>query len=132
MNFSIEITALYASILAILFVALAFNVIRFRFKYKVGLGAGEHSELDKAIRIHGNFAEYMPLAMLLMAGAELSNVDDAWLHIAGITFVVGRLLHTVGLTKTKGTSMPRFIGMISTFICMLVLAIVNIIQFFAG
>ena len=55
MGFNLDITGLYAGLLAILLVVLSFNVIRFRLKHRVGTGHGDVSELDKAIRIHGNF-----------------------------------------------------------------------------
>jgi len=132
MNLSIDltITALYASLLALLFLALSFNIIRLRFKLKVGVGDGGEKTLTKAIRAHGNFSEYIPLALILLASYELSGADALWLHILGATLFVGRILHAIGLSKSIGTSMPRFIGMISIFVVLLILAIENIRLFF--
>jgi len=129
MDINITITAFYASLLALLFIALSFNVIRLRFKLKVGVGDGGEKSLTKAIRIHGNFAEYMPLALLLLAGYELSGADSLWLHIFGSVLFIGRMLHAIGLSKSIGTSIPRFLGTITMFIVMLILAIINICAF---
>ncbi len=123
---TLTITALYASLLALLFLSLSFNVIRLRFKLKVGLGDGGERLLTKAVRVHGNFSEYMPLALILLASYELSGADALWLHILGSVLLLGRLLHAVGLSKSMGTSIPRVSGMITTFIVLLVLAIENI------
>ena len=83
----------------------------------MGTGHGDVSELDKAIRIHGNFSEYMPIALVLLGVLELGGLADTWLHVFGATLVVGRLLHAAGLSKTKGTSLPRLVGVLSTFYC---------------
>jgi len=126
---NITITAFYASLLALLFIALSFNVIRLRFKLKVGLGDGGEKALIKAIRIHGNFAEYIPLALILLAGYELSGADSFWIHFFGSVLFLSRILHAVGLSKSIGTSKPRALGTISLFIVLLILSIANICEF---
>lgn len=116
-------TAVYAPLLALLYVGLAFYVIRQRFKLRVGLGDGNQPDLIKAIRMHGNFAEYVPLLLVLMLIAEQTQ-QPAWLiHLAGVLTLVGRLLHLTGLLRSSGTSVPRFFGMIATFSALLLLAI---------
>ncbi|MCW8865547.1 MAG: MAPEG family protein [Colwellia sp.] len=129
MDINITITAFYASLLALLFLALSFNVIRLRLKLKVGVGDGGEKALTKAIRIHGNFAEYMPLALILLAGYELSGADSLWLHLLGSVLFIGRVLHALGLSQSIGTSKPRVIGTLSMFIVLLILAIANICAF---
>jgi uncharacterized membrane protein YecN with MAPEG domain len=126
MTVSLSITGLYASLLALLLITLSINVIRLRLSLKVGIGDGEQKPLAKAIRIHGNFIEYMPLALILMACYELNGADDLWLHILGSLLFVGRILHAVGLSKSIGTSFQRQFGILSTFIVLLVLAVENI------
>ncbi|WP_274620662.1 MAPEG family protein [Colwellia maritima] len=73
MAINITITAFYASLLTLLYIGLSFNVIRLRFKLKVGVGDGGQEQLTKAIRIHGNFSEYMPLALILLVGLNLAE-----------------------------------------------------------
>ncbi len=128
MNLSIDltVTALYASLLALVFLTLSFNVIRLRLKLKVGVGDGGERTLTKAIRIHGNFAEYVPLALILLASYELNGANTVWLHVLGAILFIGRVLHAIGLSKSIGTSKPRFAGTLSTFIVLLILAIENI------
>ena len=128
MNITIDltITALYASLLTLLFLGLSFNIIRLRRKLRVGVGDNGELILSKAIRVHGNFSEYMPLALILLACYEVSGANTLWLHGLGATLVIGRILHAIGLSKSIGTSSQRFFGMISTFLVLLILAIENI------
>ena len=60
------VTPLFASIFALMYLYLSFGVIKFRLKHQVSLGTGEHSDLEKAMRTHGNFAEYVPLCLILL------------------------------------------------------------------
>lgn len=126
---SVQITGLYAGILALMFIFLSVNVIRNRFKHKVGLGSGESKELEAAIRIHGNFSEYIPLGIILMAIYELNGGDSTTLHVIGSAIVIGRIGHFIGLSKSRGTSLPRVIGTLTVFISFLVLAVLNIWSF---
>jgi len=122
----LSITGFYGGLLALLFVGLAFNIIRLRYKFQVGIGDGEQPVLAKAIRVHGNFAEYVPITLLLLACYELNGGADLWLHILGMSIFIGRVLHAIGLTKTTGTSKQRQLGMLSIFLVMMILAVENI------
>lgn len=49
------------------------------------------------MRIHGNFIEYVPMAIILMGIAELGG-GPAWaLHTYGIALVVARAVHCYAL-----------------------------------
>ena len=122
------ITAIYAAILAVMYVGLALAVVRQRFKLRVGLGDGQQPELIKAIRIHGNFAEYVPMLLVIMLIVEQQQAQAWQLHLLGALTLGGRLLHLVGLRKSSGTSIPRFFGMIATFCALLCGAAILLIQ----
>ncbi len=122
MSFDFVVLPYYAAALAVGYVVLAFLVIRQRFKYRVGLGDGQHPELIKVVRIHGNFAEYVPFLLLLLLILELQGAALWQLHLVGALTLGGRVLHAIGLLKTSGTSAPRFIGMVSTFSALLIAA----------
>ena len=126
---TLSLTGFYASLLGILYIGLANNIIRLRRKFKVGIGSGDNKFLAKAIRIHGNFAEYIPLALILLAVYELNGASVIMQHALGATLVVGRALHAIGLTKSIGISIQRQVGMLSTFLVILILAVENIRSF---
>ncbi len=66
------VTSIIAAVLTIIFIKLSFNVISLRRKNKVGLGNGGHEDLERAIRAQGNFAEYVPFGVILIACLELN------------------------------------------------------------
>ena len=66
----VSITALYAGLLALIFVALGINVTVHRVKLSVPLGDRGNSQMLRMMRLHGNAAEYIPLAVALMATYE--------------------------------------------------------------
>lgn len=125
---SVRITAIYASVLAILYIVLSFRVAQRRRKFQVGLGTGESRELERAIRIHGNFAEYVPLALLLLVVYETGGATGWAVHAAGAALVIARVLHAIGLTQSSGRSAGRFIGTVGTWLVILGLALANLVQ----
>ena len=116
---NLTITPLYAALLAFFYVILAALVIRQRFKSQVGLGDGQQPALIKTIRMHGNFAEYVPFMLLLLLLLELQGSALWQLHLIGSLILGGRILHAIGLNLSAGTSVPRFLGMVSTFAALL-------------
>lgn len=115
------ITMFYAGLLALVFLALALRVVRLRRSLQVGLGSGGHEVLDRAVRAHANFAEYVPLVLLLLALVEAGTAAPVWLvHLLGLVLLVGRLIHGfLGLNRRSGYSAGRFWG---TFLTWLVMA----------
>lgn len=110
-----RITLLIASLHVVLMLALAARVVFLRRSARVGLGDGGDKVLMRRIRAHGNFVEYVPLALLMLALLELSGVGAYWLWGFGGTLLVGRLLHAYGLSRRSGTSPGRFIGTLLTW-----------------
>lgn len=123
---TLSITGLYLSLLGLLYIVLAVRIIKLRYRFKTGIGDGGHEPLTQAIRVHGNFAEYTPITFLLLACAELNGSAAMLLHIVGAAFFIGRVLHSIAITYSTGPSKFRFIGMISSFFSIIVLAIENI------
>lgn len=118
----LTITPLYAAILALLVVGLTLRVVWLRRQFQVGIGTGQERELAKAIRAHGNAAETIPLALVLMLLVELGPAPAVALHSAGAALVIGRCAHAFGLSRHAGTSPGRVIGMVLTLLVVLFLA----------
>jgi hypothetical protein len=110
------ITPLYAALFAILYLALTVGVIRNRYRFEVSLGDGGHTELHRVIRGHGNFSEYVPMALLLMVIAEVANADKTLVHANGAMLLTGRILHAYALVLTTGNMQARRWGMILTLL----------------
>lgn len=118
------ITPLYASVLALIYVALSFRVIGVRRAGNISLGDGGNDELARRIRVHGNFAEYAPFTLVLMTLAELQDRSPYVLHFIGISILLGRLLHALGLSTRHG--MLRVAGMVLTFTALIAGAFANL------
>ena len=117
------ITALYAGALGLFFVMLAIRVIGLRRSAKVGLGDGGNAVLLRAIRVHGNFAEYAPFSLLLMALSEGLGAPALLLHIAGSVLLAGRVIHAIGVSRAPEIPLCRIVGMAATFTTIGILAV---------
>ena len=109
------ITALYASLLAVIFVLLSARVITQRRAAKVEIGPGESRELLRRMRVHANFAEYAPFALVLLGLAESLHVPSPLLHLTGLILVAGRYIHAYGLSPSPHIMRLRVTGMMLTF-----------------
>ena len=109
------VSPLYVGLCALIFIALSARVIRGRGRRSVNLGHGGHADLETAIRIHANFAEYVPLALLIIVLVEAIGFSRYWVHVLGIALVAGRLLHAWGFTHHKQPSPGRIAGVTLTF-----------------
>ena len=121
------VTSIIASILTLIFVRLSFAVIGLRRKNKVGLGSGGHEDLERAIRAQGNFAEYVPFGIILIACLELNGAPWWLVAIPGITLIVGRMIHAKGINVPPPDFSKRILGMKFTFNTLIALVILNLV-----
>jgi uncharacterized protein len=106
-----KITAFYASLLAALFLFLSLRVIGWRRQQRVEIGHGDDAQLLRRMRVHANFAEYVPFALLLMGLAENLGPPQILTHLVGLLLLVGRVLHAYGLSQTPHILRYRVRGM---------------------
>jgi uncharacterized membrane protein YecN with MAPEG domain len=109
-------TALYAALLGILFLVITVGVFSARRAAKVAVGTGEDRMLLRASRAHANFAEYVPLILLLMALAESTGAPRLLLHAIGLATLVGRALHAFGIRQEPEPLVFRKYGMLLTLL----------------
>lgn len=121
------ITGLYAGILAVVFVILSFNVIVRRVKNRMPYGDNNNADLMHAVRIHGNFAEYVPFVLILMMLYEKQAGSLYIVHAVGITLIIARLLHMIGL---HSNIIPARIG--GTALTQLLMAILAVLLILKG
>ncbi|HET6321171.1 MAG TPA: MAPEG family protein [Hyphomicrobium sp.] len=110
----LQITAFYAALLAILFLVLSVRVITLRQESRVEFEHGGDPELRRRIRAHANFAEYVPLTLVLMGLAESMSPPDIVVHLCGLLLLGGRLLHAYGISRTPPVMRYRVYGMVLT------------------
>ena len=126
----LPVTSIIAALAALLYIALAMRVIGVRRSDKVSLGDAANKTLETRIRQHGNFNEYIPLALILMAIAELQNAPRLLLIVLGLAILGGRLAHVYGLENVHNAvgRKLRTYGMLSTFLSLVVLSLTLVLQ----
>jgi len=124
------VTPLYAGILAMLFLVLSARVVAVR--SRVSLGDGGDPLVLRRMRGHANFAEYVPLILVMMAMLELGHASIYVLHGLGIALVIARLLHGYALSFTQKFKFGRFWGTALTFGVMGIAALLCLYQALRG
>jgi uncharacterized protein len=116
------IMPIYAAIFAIFFIVLSFRVARQRQSLKIGLGDGGNKDMQRAVRVHANFAEYVPLCLLMIYLVEQSGVYAWFVHALGMGLLVGRLSHAYGVSQNRENLVFRVMGIVLTFVVLSVCA----------
>lgn len=118
-------TSIYAGLCGLLMAWLALQTIKARRASRVKLGDGGDFALQSAIRAHGNFAEYMPIVLVLLFLLEYNGAPVLAIHVVGIAFLIGRWIHAQGLLKDDVRK--RVKGMGFTLAILIGLAVANIL-----
>lgn len=111
----ITIVPAYAAIFGLLMIGFAMRVIRERRLTGVPLGHGTAPNLERAIRAHGNYAEYVPLTLLLLAFVELAGNQPWVVHGLCLVLLSGRVVHAIGISRAPENYFFRTAGMALTF-----------------
>jgi uncharacterized protein len=112
---TMPITTLSAGLLALLFIVLSLRVIGARRGANVAIGDGGNKTLARRARVHANFAEYVPMALLLMGLAESGGAAKTQIWMASGLLLVGRVVHAYGVSQEKEVLAFRVAGMGMTF-----------------
>lgn len=116
-------TLLTAGTLGLLFFVLSLRVVQRRLSGMVPFGDGGDQALLERVRAHGNFAEYVPFLLVLMAGVEISaGHHSPWLWGAGATMVLARICHAIGISRPSPNAF-RSVGVVLTWVLLLALSL---------
>lgn len=123
------VTPMYAGLLALLYLVLSYRVTQGR-GHGVSLGDGGDPVLLRRIRGHGNFAEYVPLILLMIGLLELGHFPAYVLHVLGLTLLIARILHGYALSFTESFKFGRYWGTALTFLLLLVCGVLCLYEAF--
>ncbi|NET01459.1 MAG: glutathione metabolism protein [Sphaerospermopsis sp. SIO1G2] len=127
-----NIVPIYAALLGILFFILSIRIIGLRRSLKIGIGDSGNSTIIRAMRVHSNFSEYVPLCLLLLGFVEFQGTFPIVLHILGSGLVLGRILHAYGVSQTQENFRFRVSGMALTFTCLITSCGILVFNFFTN
>ena len=86
------VTAVFAAVTGLLLLVLSAQVVKYRIKYRQGLGVADDPEFEAAVRAHANLVEYAPLGLIMLGIAEVNGVPATLIYWTGMALVVGRIL----------------------------------------
>jgi uncharacterized membrane protein YecN with MAPEG domain len=127
-----SITGFYLGILALLYFVLGAQVSRLRRGNRVLFGDGDNRELRSAIRAHANFAEYVPVIVLLVAILEISGLPALRVHLLMGALLVARLLHPLGMyvgPRSLQFQICRVGGILLTLLVLVAAAVMALLRF---
>lgn len=123
------ITLFYAGLLGVLHVILAENVLKTYVRRT--LGRIDDETVQKAQRVHGNFTEYVPHALILIALLEINGAPAPAIHALGGLLLLARLLHVWGMYMKRVINPARTTGVQMTAFVILAAGVGGIVMFVA-
>lgn len=105
------ITAFTAALLALISIKLTLDIITLRRSEHVIIGDGGQDRLAQAIRLHGNFIEQVPIALIVLALAEMLGAWWPLVLMASVCLVAGRLVHMRTFKDGQHNLKLRTLGM---------------------
>lgn len=93
-----HVVFLYAALLALIFVALSIRTLLMRRRLQIAIGDAGNQSMLRSMRVHANFAEYVPLSLLLIFFVESSGANPVLVHALGMSIVAGRISHAFGVS----------------------------------
>jgi len=105
------------------------RVGQMRMKHKVNLGDGGNSDVQCAIRAHGNYIEYAPLALIGLYALSTLGASALLVNILGAAFLAVRVAHFMGLGLGRW-SKGRAVGTMGTMLTLLATAIALLVHIF--
>jgi uncharacterized membrane protein YecN with MAPEG domain len=130
---AIPVTLGSAGLLGLFYIVLSLLVVRARGSYKVSIGDGSDKPgaegLAILIRSHGNFSEYVPLALILLGGIEAAGASHTLCLILAAMLIIGRILHPIGLGR-PAPNPYRAGGAMLTWTMMIIASIVALVAVF--
>ena len=116
---SINAAVLYIGLFCLLMLVLKGNVGRVRTREKIGFGDGGNEPMQRALRVQGNAVEDVPVVLVGLIGLGALVAPALLIHVLGASFLLGRLLHAIGLGGSSGGSPGRMFGTLISLLVML-------------
>ena len=126
------LTAVYGAILGLIYAIISSWVIAGRFKFDVLHGDGGSLPMNCRMRAHANFAEYVPMILLLVGLLEAGGGSAVAVHGLLLVLVVTRVLHPIGMVAPEN-SLQQYVcrgaSAAVTLIVMTVAAVLLLVRF---
>ncbi len=111
---ALPVTSIFVAIATITLACLGLLVATTRLRMRIRFGDNGEKVLMKRIRTHGNFVEYVPLALIALAIVEYNGAAKWIVWTLGGVLVVSRASHAAGILT--GVIPFRSVGITLTFL----------------
>lgn len=109
----LHISLIAAALAGAIVLWLGWRCGKVRMADKILHGDGGNALLARRMRAQANFTEYTPIALVLVLTLDLAGRDGWPLALAALAFMLGRVLHAVGM-DAEAVIWSRQAGMILT------------------
>jgi uncharacterized membrane protein YecN with MAPEG domain len=126
---SLPLTSTFASLFTLFYLILSFRigylrgspVMKLIFKMDQEVPT---TKLERTVRAHGNFSEYVPIFLVLSMILEFSgNASFNYLLLICSIFAYGRLAHAICFSMYDSNPFLRISGMLCTYLGLGILAV---------
>ena len=104
---------------------LGMRIGKLRHAHKVSVGDGGNEAIIRRMRAQANFIENTPLMLILIGVIEASGKGGLWLAPIGALFMLGRVLHAIGMDGNL--TWGRMVGTLSAYLGSIGLAVVAVL-----
>jgi len=122
----LQTTLCLAAAAAIVNFWLTYRIGQLRRRFGVSVGHGGNEALERRMRAQLNFAENVPLVLILIGAIELAGKGGTWLAVVGAAFMLARMLHALGMDGGQ-FAWGRMIGVVVTLLTAIGLAVVAVL-----
>lgn len=123
-----QLLAVYAALLAILFVILSVRTLRLRRRLQIAVGDAGDQTLLRAVRAHANFAEYVPLCLIMIFLCAQQGASAWVIHALCASLLLGRAAHAYGVSQIDEDFRFRVAGMSLTFSVLVIAACILLVS----
>ena len=104
---------------------LGMRIGKLRQAMKINLGDGGNEMIMRRMRAQANFIENTPLMLILIGLVEASGKGGLWLAPLGALFMLGRVVHAIGMDGNLGWG--RMVGTLTAYLGSIGLAVVAVL-----
>ncbi len=117
------VSAITAGVLIIGQMGLMFATVATRRRVRQSLGEAGDPALTRAVRRHGNYAENAAIFVASLALLEMLGALRVFVVALAALFVLGRIVHAIGLSQPNTVNLWRVSGVFATAIAGLILGV---------
>ncbi len=107
---ALSAVGIYAAICFFIVTWLANAIGALRRKHRIAIGHGGNKHLERAMRGQANAVENMPIFLIGLLIAALMGAPSWVIHLLGLVFSIGRIMHAYYFVQEDAPIRLRFVG----------------------